>query len=190
MMFNALKAKVANRGAAPDSFLKELIEWGHAAPAELFAPRPAPPDRPDPDVYAYLKPILGPWETLLHRRAVMLELMRVHAGFESSWNWKCGVDTTNHHSLTHIEGEETGIFQVSFDSTFLEHHAMKPFAVEHGIATAGSFIPAMKTNHKLALEYYARLVRISIKWAGPLLRHEVDRYLSRAAVKEFQTLLS
>jgi hypothetical protein len=120
----------------------------------------------------------------------MLEVMRVHAGFESSWNWGEGVDTTNHTSMSHPEGEETGIFQVSFDSTQLGDGAMKSFAVEHGIGTAGSFIPAMKSNHWLAMEYYGRLVRVSIRWAGPLARHEIDTWLSRAAVTEFESLVS
>jgi len=92
--------------------------------------------------------------------------------------------------MAHAEGQETGIFQVSFDSTYLSGGAMKPFAVEHGIGRVGSFISEMKHDHKLAMEYYARLVRVSIAWAGPLKRHEVDPWLSRAAVSEFQDLLT
>ncbi len=186
----AIKSKVKNRGIAPDSFLTELVEWGRIAADQIFAPisnRNAPGK--DPDIYAQILPLLGPWINLLHRRAAMLEVMRVHAGFESSWHWNEGVDVTNQTSLTHLEGQETGIFQVSFDSTHIAGGAMKPFAVEHGIGTVGSFIPEMKSNHKLALEYYARLVRVNIKWAGPLVRHEIDPWLSRAAVTEFQGLL-
>ncbi len=185
MIFSATKARVKNRGNPPDSFLAQLVVWGRTASDEIFAPNPNPSD-----IYALIRPILGPWENLLHRRAAMLEAMRVHAGFESSWNWNEGVDTTNQTSMHNRNGEETGIFQVSFDSTFIADHAMLPFAVEKGIGTVGSFIPEMKSNHPLALEYYGRLVRINIKWAGPLLRHEVDPWLSRAAVSEFQELLS
>ncbi len=185
MIFGPCKSRVKNRGEPPDSFLTQLVEWGRGAPGDIFAPNPNPAD-----IYAFLRPILGPWDNLLHRRAAMLEVMRVHAGFESSWNWNEGVDHTNQTSLHNKDGEETGIFQVSFDSTFIADHAMKPFAVEHGIGTVGSFIPEMKSNHPLALEYYARLVRINIKWAGPLLRHEVDPWLSRAAVSQFEELLS
>lgn len=184
MNFLATKARVKNRGIPPDSFLIELLAWGARAPEDIFAPNPNPAD-----IYAFSKPILGPWEDLLHRRAAMLEVMRVHAGFESTWNWNEGVDVTNKTSMTHKEGEETGIFQVSFDSTFIANGAMKDFAVAHGIGTVGSFISQMKADHKLALEYYARLVRINIKWAGPLLRHEIDPWLSRAAVDEFKKLL-
>ena len=184
MEFNATKAKVLTRGHPPDSFLTELVEWGRVADAEIFAP-----NANLHDIYADIKPILGPWENLLHRRAALLEVMRVHAGFESSWNWNEGVDKTNQTSLHNKDGEETGLFQVSFDSTFIANGAMVPFAVANGIGTVGSFIPEMKANHVLALEYYARLVRINIRWAGPLLRHEVDPWLSRDAVDEFKTLL-
>lgn len=192
MTFFATKVRVKNRGVPPDAFLTELVEWGRQADSEIFAPRPNThaPDA-DPDVYAQiLRPFFGPWTSLLHRRAAMLELMRVHAGFESSWHWDEGVDVTNRTSMTHVEGQETGLFQVSFDSIHIANGAMKPFCVEHGISTVGSFITQMKTNHQLALEYYARLVRINIKWAGPLIRHEVDVWLSRASVDEFQTLLT
>jgi hypothetical protein len=179
------KAKVFNRGVPPDSFLTSLIAWARYAPDEIFAPNSNPAD-----VYANIKPILGPWESLLHRRAAMLEVMRVHAGFESTWNWLEGVDTTNQTSMRNIDGQETGIFQVSFDSTFLGDGAMKAFAVAKGISSPGSFIFRMKADHDIALEYYARLVRVSIAWAGPLKRHEVDPWLSKAAVSEFQILLT
>lgn len=185
MTFLATKAKVYTRGVPPDSFLTELVEWGISADAEIFAPNGNPHD-----IYSDIVPLLGPWHNLLHRRAAMLEVMRVHAGFESSWNWNEGVDYTNQTSLHNVGGQETGIFQVSYDSTFIANGEMKPFAVAHGIGTVGSFIPQMKSDHKLALEYYARLVRINIKWAGPLLRHEVDPWLSRDAVAEFQALLT
>lgn len=185
MNFVAAKAKVLNRGVPPDSFLSELVAWGRDADAEIFAPNPNPKD-----IYSYVLPILGPWLNLLHRRAAMLEVMRVHAGFESSWNWNEGVDVTNETSMLHLEGQETGAWQVSFDSTYLGDGAMKPFAVAHGIGTPGSFIPAMKEYHALAMEYYARLIRVSIAWAGPLKRGEINPWLSRAAVEEFQTLLS
>ncbi len=185
MNFVSAKARVSNRGVPPDEFLNTLMYWGSAAEDEIFAAN----DNPF-DIYSLIAPTLGPWINLLHRRAALLEAMRVHAGFESSWNWNEGVDMSNKTSQAHINGQETGIFQVSFDSTFIADGAMKPFAVASGIGTAGSFISEMKSNHELALEYYARLVRVNIKWAGPLVRHEINEWLSRAAVKEFMSILS
>jgi len=185
MYSGPITSSVLNRGRPPESFLDALINWGKKAPSELFEANDN-----DADIYAYIHPILGPWANLLHRRAAMLEVMRVHAGFESSWNWNEGVDRTNKTSMLHIEGQETGIFQVSFDSTYLNHGAMKEFAVLHGIGTAGSFIDRMKNEHDLALEYYARLVRFNVQWAGPIKRHEIDGWLRLGAVTQFRDLLT
>jgi hypothetical protein len=187
MKFIDTKRPVSNRGVPPDSYLIESIRWCKTAPDEIFAPNPNPSD-----IYADVKPILGPWPNLLWRRGVMLEAMRVVAGFESSWNFNCGVDTTNQHSLHNIEGQETGIFQVSFDSTriYSSYGNMKAFAVSRGIGSVGSFISEMKSDHELAFEYFARLSRINIRWDGPLIRHEIDRWLSRDAVAEFCTSLT
>lgn len=176
---------VFNRGAPPESFLGELLNWGRSADPSIFAPNAEPND-----IYGWIKPVLGPWESPIHRRAVMLEVMRVHAGFESSWRWNCGVDTTNATSMRNIEGQETGIFQVSFDSTRLGKSAMFMFAETNGAGTPQAFINKMKADHKFALEYYARLMRVSVRWAGPVLRHEVDKYLSREAVAQFMILLA
>lgn len=95
----------------------------------------------------------------------------------------------NEASMANIAGQETGIFQVSFDSTGIADGAMKPFVFDRGIATPQTFIPAMKSNHPLALEYYARLVRVNVKWAGPIARGEINPWLSRDAMAEFEGLI-
>ncbi len=179
--FKYSKARVLNRGQPPDDFLYEITDWARHAPMELFAPNPEPAD-----IYASVKDVLGPWTSVEYRRGVMLEVMRVHAGFESSWDWTEGVDMTNQTSMAHIEGQETGIFQVSFDSTYLHNGVMKPFAKEHDIDTPQKFIPKMKSNHTLALDYYARLIRYNVQWAGPIKRHEIDPWLSRKSAEELR----
>jgi hypothetical protein len=188
MEFKYLKSHVSNRGVPPDWFLLGQIEWAKKADAEIFAPRPNPnaPNGRDPDVYALLKPILGPWSSLLHRRAAMCELQRVHAGLESSWKQHEGKDPGNHNPDP--KSWETGLFQVSFDSTE-SNKSLMTFAVSHGIGTPGSFMTQMKLELDLAFEYYARLVRFSYQWAGPLKRHEVDQWLSPSAVLEYESLL-
>jgi hypothetical protein len=185
MIFIHTKVRVSNRGVPPDSFLTELVTWGRNAPVDIFAS-----NLEHDDIYVHVEPLLGPWHNPLHRRAALLEVMRVHAGLESSWHFGEGVDTTNKTSMREKTGEETGVFQVSFDSTYIRDGYMRPFAVEHGITTPDSFIPAMKSNHNLAFEYYARLVRVNVRWAGPIIRHEIDPWLSRSSVNEFELLLS
>jgi hypothetical protein len=189
MTFHTTKANVPNRGVAPDSFLTELVNWGKTAPEEIFAARPSPQGKPDPDIYVQLNPELGPWSSPQHRRAAMLECLRVLAGFESSWNWTEGVDMTNAHSLAHIEGQETGAFQVSFDSVAFSPELAECVNRYCGGVTAGLFIPAMKANHNFAMEYVARLLRHSWKWDGPIRRGELQNALNRDSCAEFQSLL-
>jgi hypothetical protein len=177
--FIAARQPVYNRGSAPDSFIEELSAWGKIAPDEIFAPNDVAVE-----IYTVIKSRLATkigsdatgapiyhWSTLGERKDALLEVMRVHAGLESSWNWNEGVDVTNASSVANKTGQETGIFQVSFDSELIDHSFMSDFAKANGIADVDSFITKMKSNHALAMEYYARLVRISISWAGPLIRN-------------------
>jgi len=186
----AVFSKVSNRGIPPRSFIDELVEWGKTAPEEIFAPNNDPED-----VFNRLKPLLGPWESPLHRRCAMLELLRCLAGFESSWNWKEGVDTTNATSMRNIEGRETGIFQVSFDSLRLDdaqetgddlHRCVMRYC---GALDICKFLDLMKSNHVFAFEYASRLLRNNYFWDGPIKRHEIDQWLDRDAVNEFKILL-
>ena len=78
MKYIATKQRVLNRGVPPDAFLDELVAWGKEAPDEIFAPNN------HVDIYSSVVGVLGPWQGIPHRRAVMLEVMRVLAGFESS----------------------------------------------------------------------------------------------------------
>lgn len=186
---NALHSHVQGRGTPPDSFLDELTAWGRSAPDEIFAPNDEPGD-----VFNDLAPLLGPWDgSAVKRKAAMLELLRVLAGFESSWKWAEGVDTTNRTSMANVEGQETGIFQVSHDSLALDRadSALRD-CVERfcGSTDVLAFIGTMKTNHAFALEYAARLLRYSYKWDGPIKRHELDSSLSREAMAEFEALLA
>ena len=207
-----LKTKVFNRGVAPDSFLTELIASARKWPAEIVAPNPVPVE-----VFTVIRSRLAEpavvrdgaggmiytWPSLLYRKAALCETMRVHAGMEASWEWGEGVDKTNLTSQRNIAGQETGIFQVSYDTTyrgvgrpmeaFLRSSGMQIAAGPKDTKPIQAFIDRMKSDHVFALEYYARLVRVSIAWAGPFLRHGQDSiypWLSRAAVAEFQRLLN
>lgn len=207
LQFAAALHLVNQRGRPPVAFLQELVAWGKTA--SRVSPEIFTPNRVPVDAYAVIKSSLGTpngndasgtpvyrWDSYFHRVAAMLELMRVHAGRESSWNWNEGVDKTNKNSMKNKTGEETGIFQVSFDSTLLDSvegkDIMGGFAKAHDIETLEKFIPAMKANHPLAMEYYARLVRVSIAWAGPLVRHGADSvypYLNRDSMNELMGFL-
>lgn len=197
MTFSATKAKVFNRGVAPDSFLTELVEWGKIAFEYIFAVNA------NADIYGKIRAELGPWTGILHRRAAMLEVMRVLAGFESSWDWTEGVDTSRLGNDT-PENSEAGAWQVSYDARKISSE-LQVLLTKNGISNGIKFQQAMKFNHPLAMEFVARLMRHSTKANGPLYKdserlairsslrgpeHSIYPWLSRDAVKEFEELLA
>lgn len=197
MKFFATKARVLNRGVAPDAFLQEMVEWARKAPDDIFAPNALN------DIYSKVKPELGPYPDLLYRKAVMLEVMRVLAGFESSWDWKEGVDTSRLGSDTD-ENSEAGAWQVSYDARRISVDLLN-LLKDKGIASGVEFQRAMKFDHALAMEFVARLMRYNTKHNGPLYKgderdairkslrgaeHSIYPWLSKASVAEFRDLLA
>lgn len=182
MAFQATKQKVLNRGNASDSFLDELVAWGKSAPDEIFSPNARQ------DIYSNVFHVLGPWRDDRHRRAVMLEVMRVLAGFESSWDWNEGVDVTNPTSTT-PDTIEAGAWQVSANSMAFGQELRDLVLRKVGSTDGDKFQRAMKQDHQLAMEYVARLLRRTVNHHGPVKRHEIDPWLRRDAVAEFQALL-
>lgn len=183
MPYNATKSHVANRGVPPDSFLDQLVIWGRSAADEIFLRNAIF------DIYSSVFDVLGPWDGLDHRRAAMLEVMRVLAGFESSWDWNAGRDLANPTSIT-SETTEAGAWQVSADSMSFGQELKDLVLAKAGSLDGDTFQSAMKQNHSLAMEYIARLLRRTTHHHGPVKRHEIDAWLRRDAVDEFLTLLS
>jgi hypothetical protein len=182
MTYTATKQHVFNRGIPPNDFLDELIAWGKTAPDEIFVRNAFS------DIYSSIFNTLGPWESTLHRRAVMLEVMRVLAGFESSWKWNEGRDITNSTSVT-PETIEAGAWQVSANAMNFGQELKDLVMTQVGTLDGTEFQEAMKLNHPLAMEFIARLLRRTTRHNGPVVRHEIDRWLRRDAVAEFQTRL-
>jgi hypothetical protein len=181
--FAACKQKVHNRGRPPDSFLNELVDWGRSAPIEVFA------KNEKFDIYSSVVQQLGPFLSDLHRRAVMLEALRVLGGFESSWNWNAGVDTTNPTSNTPCT-EEAGIFQCSGNSMAFSPTLGALLTSTGADGSCISFIATTKQNHAFAIEYCARLIRFTTKHHGPIKGLHIHSWLRRDAVAEFQGFLA
>jgi len=183
MSYIAARQHVYNRGRAPVAFLDELVDWGRTAPDEIFKPNTAS------DIYSSVRNVLGPWENLQHRRAAMLEVLRVLAGFESSWRWNEGIDTANPDSDTPVE-IEAGIFQVSANSMNFGPELRSLVRRRAAAVDPETFQRAMKADHPLALEYTARLLRLTTRHHGPIRDGHIHRWLRRDAVAEFLSLLS
>lgn len=195
--FKACKGRVYNRGVAPDSFLNELIDWARTEPESTFAPNA------NADIYSKVKPELGPWTGQLHRTAVMLEVMRVLALFESGCDWTEGVDTSR-LGADSPENSEAGAWQISYDARGLALE-LAHLLLDKNIRTGIEFQRAMKFDHSFSMSFVARLLRHNTKHNGPLYKgserlairkslrgeHEsIYPYLSRAAVAEFQGFLA
>lgn len=177
-MDNALLQAVANRGRPPDAFIMEMVTALQGLPLDVFAPNNRF------DVYDTVHDELGPYVDLEHRRACMAEVLRVLAGFESSWQWNCGVDHNNPASVR-PETQEAGAWQVSCDSRWFGPD-LKTLAPADGV----EFQRVMKADHRLATEYIARLLRWTTRHNGPVARLEINPWLRRNAVATFQFLLT
>lgn len=182
MSYTATKQHVSDRGVPTDDFLDQLVAWGKDAPDEIFAPNNLS------DIYSSIMNTLGPWQGILHRRAVMLEVMRVLAGFESSWNWNEGRDTTNATSIT-PDTIEAGAWQVSANAMNFGRELKDLVLAKVGTLDGNAFQRAMKQDHPLAMDFIARLLRHTTRHNGPVCRHEIDPWLRRDAVAEFQALV-
>lgn len=180
--FTACKQIVKNRGTAPDAFLNELIDWAISAPDEIFLLNSAH------DIYSNVFSELGPWRGTKHRKAVMLEVLRVLGGFESSWDWNEGVDRNNPGSNTPCT-EEAGIFQCSGNSMSFDLSLKQLLIAVSGKSDCDTFRHVTKDNHQFAIEYCARLIRFTVNHHGPIKRKGINKWLRKDAVEEFENFL-
>jgi hypothetical protein len=181
--FIACKSKVHNRGTPPEAVLNEIIDWARNAPDEIFQANQVH------DIYSNIVDVLGPWRSLTHRKAVMLEVLRVLGGFESSWKWNEGVDVTNPDSNTPCT-EEAGIFQCSGNSMSFDTSLKDLLLQATGKTDCETFKTETKSNHKFAIEYCSRLIRFTVNHHGPIKHKKINPWLRRDAVAEFEGFLS
>ena len=95
---------------------------------------------------------------------------------------------TNPTSVT-PETIEAGAWQVSANSMAFGQELKDLVLNAVGSLDGNAFQQAMKTNHPLAMEYIARLLRRTVDHNGPVRRHEIDAWLRPDAVEEFLNLL-
>ncbi len=193
MILQATLQKVHNRGIPNRLFIEEMVNWAKTAPNEIFAPNSV-----EVEIFTRIKPALsnnGKWDSLLHRKAAMLEGMRCLSMFESSQKWTTGRDTTN-PAEDSPDTISAGPFQISANSINLGSD-LRALAESKGVVKqvrdGNLFQRLMKTDHLFTFEYAFRLVRHTVNHHGPLKRTEGDSivpYLSRAAMEEFRSLVT
>lgn len=187
MPYRHCLSNVYNRGTPPIDFLDSLVSWAKGADAKIFE------RNENYDVYSHVFGRLGPWESALHRKAVMLEVLRVLGGFESSWNWSEDVDKTNPNSNTPCT-MEAGLFQCSGDSMNFDPSLRSILAVRANNTECDTFRYVTKKDKNFAIEYCARLLRFTVNHHGPLKRtgprtRSIHPWLRDDAVQEFMELL-
>ena len=181
-MNESLLSSIDNRGRPPKKWLEELISWAATENMAVFEPN----DRFD--IYNVVADQLGPYLSIWQRRAVMCEVLRVLAGFESSWNWNEDYDVANPREDNDVT-KSAGAFQVSADSMAL-HRSLAEFAHASGVVTAEDFRSLMMSNHAFACGYTARLLRITTRHHGPVRDRRINPWLSRKAVAAFVDALA
>lgn len=193
MKFIATKASVAEHGHPPDDYLTESVNWAKGAQDEIFVPRRD--DIGERDIYTMIAPYLAPWKSLIHRKAAMLEVLRVLAAFESSWKWGEGRDVSN-PAENDPDTISAGVFQISFNSRDFGAD-LRAMIAGAGIADGDRFQHVMKHDRGFCFEYTARLLRHTIRHNGPTKRlRDTAKYhdsiysrLSTDAVEEWMQLI-
>ncbi len=177
---------VSNRGIPPIGFLNQLIDWGKAAPAEVFSSRKDDPG--ETDIYTSINPTVGSWHGELHRRAAMLEVLMVLAGFESSWKSNTGADITNPKE-NNDETYSAGLWQISYNSRVFGDDLMRMLQGAD-IRNGKKFQEKMKADFNFAAEYTARLLRHTIRHNGPIKGKFIHPWLRKEAIAEYQQHLA
>ena len=118
----------------------------------------------------------------------MLEVLRVLAGYESTWDWDAGRDVTNPNSNRPCTAE-AGVLQVSGDSMNFDASLKDLVRRTQGNTDCNTFRATTKSNHPFALEYCARLLRFTTNHHGPVKRKEINQWLRRDAMAELLSFL-
>lgn len=174
----ALKVMISNRSVPTDEYIAQIVTTFKRLPLSVFEPNDVY------DVYSSVKSVLGPWTSTEHRRAVLADVLMVLGEFESSGNWDEDYDHSNPDENSPTT-KSAGAFQISANSRYFgeDLRAISP-------EDPDAFRAKMRSDPDFAVEYAARLLRHTVNHNGPVKRHEIDKWLRKDAVAEFQRLLA
>lgn len=178
---------VYNRGAPPVAFIDELVLWAKFAGDDVFMPNDSN------DIYAKYAPVLGPWTSLPQRKAGMMEMLRVLAGYEVAGHGR--PEPTRIILITARQQPRRGSSRCRRTRWPLATLKTRLFAFwQH---RSGRFYPGDETDTFFALDYAARLLRLTINANGPVLHDDLasgdkkylHHWLSPSAMNEFMALI-
>jgi hypothetical protein len=183
--------RVHNRGVIPLAVVKDVVEALRETPPEVFAVNN------NFDVYSSVTKELGPFLNLKHRAAVMGNVMLVQAGYESSWRYGEGRDLSANN--TSACTEEAGLYQTSGNLNTFNDEAKQtliPFQEQHCLpastvtARCNEFRRCTKEPVKSFVHgHFIRASRITVRHWGPMVRKEINPWLSKACVLQLEALL-
>lgn len=175
-----------SKDSPPIDFLTDIVALVKQMDNSIFAP--------NTEVHDVFNGITG-WqgeklspEWFIHRKAVMLEVLRVLGGFESTWNWNEGKDQSSHHENDE-ETESAGLWQISYNSRAFGND-LRLLIARWNILSGYDFQAITKLKKSFAVEYAVRLFRHTTQHNGPLKRGEVQTQLNFDAIEEFKQLLN
>ncbi len=190
-MFKAVYLPI-NGNKPPQDFIKLLTEKIATIPGI------AEPNR-NTDIFSIMRPRMlrfqSGWNGTANRQAWLAAGLTALASLESSFNWKAGRDPGA--SNTSPQTQEAGIFQCSANSMYFGTHLQNFFYERSGFSAGWSsnlagnkFIALTKADHDFAVHYMLLLCRTLVRTHGPLVRSEINRWLSIDAVREFEAFFS
>lgn len=177
MSYQHIQRNISNRGIPSDDFIQTIGETIAAMPISAFQ------KNANLDLYSYIHSSLGdPWRDDEQRRWAAAEAIMATGMFESGGNWNEDYDHSNPDENSPLT-KSAGAFQVSPNSRYFgqDLRDMSPSDPE-------TFRAIMKSDHPLAVRYILALLRHEVNSNGPVKRHEIDKWLSRASMAEWEAL--
>ncbi len=194
---SACLVNVHNRGKPTEDMVMEIIDLVGLMDYSDFEVND------NYDIYSHMQPKFAEFtKDIDSRRALMAGVLVNLAGWESSWDWTEGVDTTNPASMANKCGEEAGLLQTSADSmanfNASSGGSLKAFFDESckeytGGTDCERFIKCSKDPgglHYFTIQYTAKLLRHTTNHHGPIKRKsDVYSSLSTECVRQIRSFL-
>jgi hypothetical protein len=189
---DACLVRNSKRGTPKKDVVEEIIEYVSEMPDSDFSVNAKY------DIYSHMAPKFSEYtKGIKKRRALMAAVLTNLAGWESTWDWNEGIDTTNISSTKSKCSEEAGLLQTSGDAMNFDKSLVRLFESSCKAYTKGTkcdrFIACSKdpgANHRFTVIFTAMLLRHTTNHHGPIKRKsDVYSSLSIKCVEQIEARL-